>query len=163
MSVKCKKLHIMIAPPMLLLVAAAAASPPVFLQVTVINCTSPDDPANAFLQPLATYVNETGKTSNRITLTVPSTPSPWLQNNITGLDSNIVAVSKELAFVSGMDRPPGYRQGDRTVLATIRLTLPAARRRSTRAAPRGVARRGPLHEGVADLFYIDVRSILMVL
>ena len=30
--------------------------------------------------------------------------------------------------------------------------------RSTRAAPRG-----SLHEGVADLFYTDVRSILMVL
>ena len=47
-----------------------------------------------------------------------------------------------------------------------------ARRRSTRAAPRGplhegrstgVAPRGPLHGGVADLFYTDVRSILMVL
>ena len=44
--------------------------------------------------------------------------------------------------------------------------------RSTRAAPRGslhggrsteVAPRGPLNGGVADLFYTDVRSILMVL
>ena len=52
------------------------------------------------------------------------------------------------------------------------LVLALARRRSTRAAPRGslhegrstgVAPRGPLHGGVADLFYIDVRSILMVL
>ena len=46
------------------------------------------------------------------------------------------------------------------------------RRRSTRAAPRGAlhegrstggAPRGPLHGEVADLFYTDVRSILMVL
>ena len=35
--------------------------------------------------------------------------------------------------------------------------------RSTRAAPREVAPRGPLHGGVADLFNTDLRSILMVL
>ena len=33
--------------------------------------------------------------------------------------------------------------------------------RSTRAAPQGVAPHGPLHGWVADIFYTDVRSILM--
>ena len=52
------------------------------------------------------------------------------------------------------------------------VTIEQARRRSTRATPRGplhggrstrAAPRGSLHEGAADLFYTDVRSILMVL
>ena len=99
----------------------AVAPPVVFLQVTVINCTSPDDPANAFLQPLASSVNRNGETSQRILLSLPPSPPPLFQNNITGLSSNIIAVSKTLAYVFGMDEPPHDPEGERTVLATANL------------------------------------------
>ena len=93
--------------------AAAAASPNLpILSVTVINCTSPDDPD--FLMPFAAHVDpRTGATVHRVVL--PATGP----DNVTSIDTNFAPLDHQTAFVGTSDQPPGYPEGIRTLLATV--------------------------------------------
>ena len=105
-------------------VGGARASPGLVLQTTVINCTgSVDRPG--FLKPLAIFLGDDGHPRSRIS--VPAA-GPL---NLTGIGSTFAVwpgapgagKNPVRAYVDAEDEPPGFAEGIRSLLATVRLDL----------------------------------------